>query len=71
MIVAGDSTLISFAPVTHDTVGLAVFAEALASEGSSPGAETALASRWLENGAQLGLGTNEPGGIQMVEVRLG
>jgi hypothetical protein len=69
--VTGDSTLMSFAPVTHDTVGLVVFAEALASEGYSPGGETALASRWLENGAQLGLGTNEPGGIQMVEVRLG
>jgi hypothetical protein len=69
--VTRDSTLMSFAPVTHDTVGPVLFGEALASEGYNPGAEAAPASRWLEHGAQLGLGTNEPGGIQMVEVRLG
>ena len=69
--VTGDSILMSFDPVAHDTVGLLVFGEALASEGFSPGGETALAARWLENGARLGLGTNDPDSIKLVEVRLG
>ncbi len=68
--VTEDSTLMSFDPVAHDTVGLQVFGEALASEGFSPGGETALAARWLENGAQLGLGTSDPGSIKLVEVTL-
>lgn len=67
----GDSILMSFDPVAHDLVGLLVFGEALASEGLSPGGETALAARWLEHGAQLGLGTNDPDRIELLEVRLG
>ena len=62
----GDSILMSFDPVAHDTVGLDVLTELLAAEG----AEVSLlssAQRCLESGAKLGLGTNLAENIEVVE----
>jgi len=66
--VIGDSILMSFDPVAHDTVGLQVLGEVMTSEGIDPKTATNLSSRWLENGAELGLGTNDPDNIDLIEV---
>ena len=68
MIGTGDSILMSFDPVAHDTVGLQLVNQVLTAEGSNTEATTSLANAWLENGAELGLGTNDPEGIELVEV---
>lgn len=66
------SILMSFDPVAHDTIGLQVIGEVLASEELSPSEATVdRSSAWLSNGAELGLGTNDPDNIELVEVRLG
>lgn len=67
----GDSILMSFDPVAHDTVGLQMFSQLLTEDGGNPAAATSQATPWLENGAQLGLGTNDPDSIELVEVTLG
>jgi hypothetical protein len=71
--VTGDSLLMSFDPVATDTVALQLWLDAwpLGSEGLMPEAVAGRAGPWLENAASLGLGTNDPDNIRMVEVRLG
>jgi len=70
--VTGDSILMSFDPVAHDTVGLQVLGEVMRASGEgNPAAATDLASAWLEKAAELGLGTNNPDNIELVEVSLG
>ena len=66
------SILMSFDPVAHDTIGLGVIGEVMASEGLSLG-ETVVnrSSPWLANGAELGLGTNDPDNIDLVELNPG
>lgn len=66
-----DSILLSFDPVAHDTVGLQMLVELMSELGRDPAAPTRLANRWLENGAELGLGTNDPDSMDLVEVSLG
>ena len=68
--VTGDSILVSFDPVAHDTVGLQMLGEVMASEGFDPAAATELANGWLTASAELGLGTNNPDSIELVEVNL-
>lgn len=67
----GNTILASFDPVAHDAVGLQMTSEALAAEGRNPAAATTSASLWLATGAELGLGTDRPEHIQLVEVDLG
>ena len=67
----GDSIFMSFDPVAHDTVGLEVFSQLLTDDGGNPAAATGQATPWLESGAELGLGTNDPDNIELVEVSLG
>jgi hypothetical protein len=67
----GDSILMSIDPVAHDTVGLQVFNQLLTDDGGDPAVATNWANPWLENGAGLGLGTNDPDNIELVEVTLG
>jgi len=69
--VTGDSILMSFDPVAHDTVGLQLLTEAAIAEGRNPEAAINLASGWLEYGAELGIGTNDPDNMELVEVNLG
>jgi hypothetical protein len=68
MMGTGDAILMSFDPVAHDTVGLQIANQVLEAEGSSTGATTGQATAWLENGAKLGLGTNDVDKIEWVEV---
>jgi len=67
----GDSILMSFDPVAHDTVGLQLYSDLLVADGGDPGLATSQATPWLESGAELGLGINHPDGIDQVEVNLG
>ncbi|MDY6875675.1 MAG: DUF362 domain-containing protein [Chloroflexota bacterium] len=67
----GDSIFMSFDPVAHDTAGLELFSQLLTDAGRNPGVATRLATPWLENGAELGLGINDPDNIELVEVNLG
>ncbi len=68
MIGTGDAILMSFDPVAHDTVGLQIANQVLTAEGSSTEATTNLTTPWLDNAAQLGLGTNDPKDMEWVEV---
>ena len=68
--VAGDSILVSFDPVAHDAVGLQMLGEVIASAGIDPAPAIDLASGWLTSSAGLGLGTNDPDSIELVEVTL-
>jgi len=68
--VTGNSILMSFDPVAHDTIGLQMLSEVMASEGYDPAAATDLADGWLTNSAELGLGTNDPDSIELIEVTL-
>jgi hypothetical protein len=71
----GDSILMSFDPVAHDSIGLALALKAAMEAGEidpetiQAGAD--LASQWLENAAGLGLGTNDPNNMEPVELELG
>jgi uncharacterized protein (DUF362 family) len=63
----GDSILMSFDPVAHDSVGLEILSELLGSGGG-------LANRarpWLERGAEIGLGAHAPGDIELTQLNLG
>jgi hypothetical protein len=64
----GDSILMSFDPVAHDTVGLQVFTEMGSSHSRAANSNAKL---WLRNGAELGLGTDDPENIDLVEINLG
>lgn len=67
----GDSILMSFDPVAHDTVGLQMFSQLLTDDEGDPAAAMSWANPWLEAGAKLGLGTNDPDSIELAEIELG
>jgi uncharacterized protein (DUF362 family) len=69
--VTGDSILMSFDPVAHDTVGLQLYGQVLASEGESPDVATRVATPCLERAAELGLGTNDPANMDLATISLG
>jgi hypothetical protein len=64
----GDSILMSFDPVAHDTVGLDILTKLLAEKGVSTVSDTQMAVPCLTNAAALGLGTNVPENIELVEL---
>lgn len=66
----GDGILMSFEPVTHDTAGLQIASEFLAAQGKGDAAVRAIAERWLAHGAALGLGTDDPALINLLEVQI-
>jgi hypothetical protein len=63
----GDSILMSFDPVAHDSVGLEILSELLGSGGRFANR----ARPWLERGAAIGLGAHAPGDIERIQVNLG
>jgi hypothetical protein len=67
----GDSILVSFDPVAHDTVGFQVLTQVMSAKAYDTAAATDLANPWLAASAELGLGTNDPGEMELVEVELG
>jgi len=69
--VMADSILMSFDPVAHDTVGLQLYCDVMAAKGDDPGRATDQANTWLEESANLGVGTDDVENIDLVEVRVG
>ena len=67
----GDSILVSFDPVAHDTVGLQTLSQLKTDNEGNPAAILNMAAPCLESGAELSLGTNDLGNIELVEVNLG
>jgi hypothetical protein len=68
--VTGDSIFMSFDPVAHDAMGLQLYSQVLSTEGGNPTSAEKQANAWLEASAQLGLGTNDPAHMELVEVSL-
>lgn len=66
----GDSILMSFDPVAHDTIGLEFLGQRLTEAERNPQAGVRRATPWLRNGAELGLGTNDVEHIELVETTL-
>ena len=69
-IVGKSGILMSLDPVAHDTVGLQMATEVYNAKGLDPLALTAQAAPWLARGAELGLGTDDPAHIELVEINL-
>jgi hypothetical protein len=69
--VTGDSIFMSFDPVAHDAAGLQLYCDVMTSEGRNPEGARNRATLWLRNGAELGVGTDDPDHIDLVEVTLG
>jgi hypothetical protein len=69
----GDSILLSFDPVAADTIALQTLGQFLTDEGdeSRPALLEMSATRWLESSAELGLGTNDPANMDLIELNLG
>jgi hypothetical protein len=65
-----DAILASFDPVAFDAVGLQIASEYLTSTDRSPDGTIDRASRWLAHAAEIGLGTDDPAHIDLVEVKL-
>ena len=70
MDAVGDSILMSFDPVAHDTIGLQVLSEMAKLSGERLPSASRLAEPWLQNAAELGLGTNRLDDIDVKEVIL-
>ena len=69
--VIGDSIFMSFDPVACDKVGLEYWCQLKEKAGEDTKAPLALAGRWLQNGADLGVGTNDLSQIDWAELTLG
>jgi uncharacterized protein (DUF362 family) len=69
-VAIGNTILTGFDPVALDAIGLQMASEKMAADGRDPTAMTTNASRWLENAAASGLGTNDLENIDLVEVDL-
>jgi hypothetical protein len=66
----GDSILMSFDPVAHDAVGYQILTAQMAEAGIDTRRAESQAMPCLDGGAALGLGTNEPGQIDVVEMTI-
>jgi hypothetical protein len=66
----GNSILMSYDPVAHDTVGLQTLSKLLTDDGGDPSPLIGMATPCLENGAALGLGTNDPKNMELAEINL-
>jgi hypothetical protein len=68
----GDSILMSFDPVAHDTLGMQILEQLQTENGASLSSflrDTVTA--YLKKGAELGVGTDDPQNMEVVEVKLG
>jgi hypothetical protein len=68
---AGDSILMSFDPVAIDATALQMLDQFLTDEGGNPASLLMMATPYLENAAELGLGTNDPANMDLTEITLG
>jgi hypothetical protein len=66
----GDSILMSFDPLAHDAVGFDMLKQLLAEDGVNTSRHENMANPWLENAAEMGLGTNDLESIDLKETNL-
>ena len=66
----GDSILMSFDPVAHDTVGFQILTQLLTDQGGDPRAYKAMATPYLEGAAKAGLGAYDPANFELTEVKV-
>jgi uncharacterized protein (DUF362 family) len=68
----GNTILMSFDPVAFDAVGVQTVVDKLTAEGRNSYVRTTTmgAEPWLAVGAEIGLGTNDPANIDLVEMKL-
>jgi hypothetical protein len=66
----GDSILMSFDPLAHDTVGLQMLKQLITDTGDDPASIEGMAAPWIENAGKLGLGANDDKNIKLVKVAL-
>jgi hypothetical protein len=69
-VIGGPAILMSFDPVAHDAIGTQIMTRAYAAQGLDPAVITTRTASWLGHGAKLGLGTNDPASMDVVEIRL-
>jgi hypothetical protein len=70
----GNAILMSFDPVAHDAIGLQRTIEVLTAKGdhqNHPRTAEVRSIPWLEYAAEIGLGTNDPDNMEVVEIELG
>ena len=66
----GDSILMSFDPVAHDTVGLQILTELVKEKSDYVDAIRSMAEPYLKSSAAMGLGTNDPKNMELLEAKL-
>jgi uncharacterized protein (DUF362 family) len=66
----GDSILVSHDPVAIDTVGLDILSKLIVDTGGDPEWRTTVCTEALDWGAKLGVGTNDPAHMELVEIDL-
>lgn len=66
----GDSIFMSFDPVAHDSMGLKLLTSELEKDGGDPASLIGMATPVLQYGVELGLGTNDPANINVIEQKL-
>ncbi len=66
----GDSILMSFDPLAHDTVGFQMLSQLVTESGEDPKALTAMAKPCLEGAAKAGLGAYDPANFELTEVKV-
>jgi hypothetical protein len=68
----GDSILMSFDPVAHDTVGMQILEKLQTEKEAALGSFLRdVATSYLKASAELGLGTNDPQHMKLEEIKLG
>ena len=66
----GDSILMSYDPIAHDTVGLNMLKDLKTARGDDPTYNLGLSKAWFENAGKLGLGAHDAKDIQLTEIAL-
>ncbi len=66
----GDSIFMSFDPVAHDSMGLQLLTRELEKAGGNPASLIGMATPALKYAVELGLGTNDPANMEVIEQTL-
>ena len=66
----GDSIFMSYDPVAHDTMGLELLTRELEKDGGDPASLIGMADPSMKYAVELGLGTNDPANMQVIEQTL-
>ncbi len=68
--IPADSIFMSFDPIAIDTLALRVMGDAMTAQGRDPTWNFRQAGNWLASGVELGLGTNDPAQMNVVEEKV-